>query len=165
MLPESELIVCGPWQLSGSAVPQRKFFPKFGIQLPMAQRAAEGKISFLNGGRIGHHAHHVRRNLELCLHGFKQLPGFSSSISCFNWSRSRHQPLLLVRAHIVSDCLGVTGIFGGSTVRSPSFPGFQFLVRYRGSFTPKTSTRSISGGLENNSAALAMRALAIGPLR
>jgi len=65
----------------------------------------------------------------------------------------------------LAQLLGVAGRFGGSTVRRPSFPGLQFLARYRGSFTPKTSTRSISGGLENNSAALAMRALAIGPLR
>jgi hypothetical protein len=65
----------------------------------------------------------------------------------------------------LAQLLGVAGRFGGSTVRSPSFAGLQFLARYRGSFTPKTSTRSISGGLENNSAALAMRALAIGPLR
>ena len=65
----------------------------------------------------------------------------------------------------LAQLLGAAGRFGSSTVRSPPFPGLQFLARYRGSFTPKTSTRSISGGLENNSAALAMRALAIGPLR
>ena len=65
----------------------------------------------------------------------------------------------------LTQLLGFAERFGASTVRSSSFPGLQFLARYRGSFTPKTSTRSISGGLENNSAALAMRALAIGPLR
>ena len=37
--------------------------------------------------------------------------------------------------------------------------------RYLGSFAPRTSIRSIAGGLENRSGAWAMSALAMGPLR
>ena len=49
---------------------------------------------------------------------------------------------------------------GGNSFMVPvSFP------RYRGSFAPRTSIRSITGGLENSSGACAVSALAMGPFR